>query len=336
MEKKILVTGGAGFIGSNFLHYWSKHHNKDKLIVIDKLTYAGNQQNLNSLITDQKLEFLKIDINDKENIKKIMHKYSITHIINFAAESHVDRSISKPKNFIKTNLEGTFNLLDNFNTHWNDKGCPKDWMFLHISTDEVFGSLNLNDKKFSEDTIYCPRSPYSASKAGSDHLVMAWFYTYGLPVAVSNCSNNYGPFQHPEKLIPKTIINYLLGLEIPIYGQGQNIRDWLYVEDHIHALEKIILKASPGSKYCIGGRDEISNIDLVYMILDILDKKTKNIKNKNSRKLIKFVQDRRGHDFRYSIDSSLIQKNLEWNQKVSLEAGLEKTISWYLKNRKWW
>jgi len=336
MQRIILVTGGAGFIGSNFLNFWSSFHQKDKLVVIDKLTYAGNYENLKSLISDSNLIFIKGDISDKDTIEDILKKYSITHIVNFAAESHVDRSISNPLEFIKTNLEGTFNLIETFKEHWLDNGCSKNWKFLHISTDEVFGSLNMNDQKFNEDSIYCPRSPYSATKAGSDHLIMAWFHTYGVPVVVSNCSNNYGPFQHPEKLIPKTIINCLLGLKIPIYGKGENIRDWLFVEDHILALENLLLEATPGSKYCIGGRNEINNIDLTYMICDILNEKLKGSEITNRKELITFVKDRPGHDFRYSIDSSKMKKDFNWEQKVSLKTGLKKTIDWYISNKKWW
>lgn len=335
-EKNFLVTGGAGFIGSNFLHFWSKYHPNDNLVVIDKLTYAGNYNNFKSLEKNAKLKFIKGDIKNKVIIQDTLEQYSISHIINFAAESHVDNSISAPLEFIKTNIEGTFNLLENFKKHWNKNNCPSGWKFLHISTDEVFGSLNINEKKFNEDSIYSPRSPYSASKAGSDHLVMAWYHTYGLPVILSNCSNNYGPFQHPEKLIPKTIINYLLDLEIPIYGKGENIRDWLFVEDHILALEKLILEALPGSNYCIGGRNEINNLDLINMIFDTLERKINYPIIRERKKLVKFVKDRPGHDFRYSIDSSKIHNEFNWNQKVSLEDGLQQTIEWYISNKNWW
>lgn len=335
MEKKILVTGGAGFIGSNFLNFWSVKYPQDKLIVLDKITYAANPLNINYL-KESKIIFIKGDIADKDLVQNILKKNLITHLVNFAAESHVDRSISSPKDFFKTNLEGTYNLLNSFHEHWRDMGSQKDWRFLHISTDEVYGSLKINEEKFNEYTPYSPRSPYSATKAGSDHLVMAWFHTYGLPVIISNCSNNYGPYQHPEKLIPKTIINGLLGQEIPIYGNGENIRDWLFVSDHVNAIEKIITKALPGSRYCIGGKDEINNIDLVNMICEILDRIKKNVDIKNRKILVKFVKDRPGHDFRYSINSSLIEKELNWFQKVSLIKGLEETIQWYISNKNWW
>ena len=335
MGKKILVTGGAGFIGSNFLNFWSAKYPEDQLVVLDKMTYAANLLNINNL-KNSKIIFIKGDITNKDLVQNLLEKNHITYIVNFAAESHVDRSILSPNNFFKTNLEGTYNLLVRFHEYWRKMGSHKDWRFLHISTDEVFGSLKINDEPFNEYTPYFPRSPYSATKAGSDHLVMAWFHTYGLPVIISNCSNNYGPYQHPEKLIPKTIINALKGKEIPIYGKGENIRDWLFVTDHINALEKIIIKAMPGSRYCIGGKDEINNIDLVNIICEILDRVKKNKNIKNRKNLVKFVKDRPGHDFRYSINSSLIEKDLNWFQKVSIIKGLEETIQWYISNRNWW
>ena len=336
MRRRIIVTGGAGFIGSNFLNYWSKFYPDDLLFVVDNLTYAGNLSNIKNLIEESKINFIKADIANNKNLENIFHEHSINHIINFAAESHVDRSILNPACFIKTNIEGTFNLLNIFANYWLKNNSPNDWRFLHISTDEVFGSLSINEKKFDEYSPYKPRSPYSASKAASDHLVMAWFHTYNLPVIVSNCSNNFGPYQHPEKFIPKIVINYLLGKDIPVYGNGENIRDWLFVNDHVTALEKILVSASPGSTYCIGGDEEISNIELVKKICKILDNLIPNPNKDNKHNLIKLVKDRPGHDFRYSINSDKIKQELKWNSSTKLNEGLEQTIKWYIENEKWW
>ncbi len=336
MRRRIIVTGGAGFIGSNFLNYWSKFYPDDLLFVVDNLTYAGNLSNIKNLIEESKINFIKADIANNKNLENIFHEHSINHIINFAAESHVDRSILNPACFIKTNIEGTFNLLNIFANYWLKNNSPNDWRFLHISTDEVFGSLSINEKKFDEYSPYKPRSPYSASKAASDHLVMAWFHTYNLPVIVSNCSNNFGPYQHPEKFIPKIVINYLLGKDIPVYGNGENIRDWLFVNDHVTALEKILVSASPGSTYCIGGDEEISNIELVKKICKILDNLIPNPNKDNKHNLIKLVKDRPGHDFRYSINSDKIKQELKWNPNTKLNEGLEQTIKWYVENEKWW
>ena len=336
MNRKILVTGGAGFIGSNFLNYWSKFYPDDLLYVIDNLTYAGNLSNIKNLIDGSKIKFIKVDIANKKNLENIFHEHAINHIINFAAESHVDRSIMNPACFIKTNIEGTFNLLDIFTNYWFKNNSPNEWRFLHISTDEVFGSLSIDAEKFDENSPYKPRSPYSASKAASDHLVMAWFHTYNLPVIVSNCSNNFGPYQHPEKFIPKTITNFLLGKDIPIYGNGENIRDWLFVNDHVKALENILLHASPGSNYCIGGDEEINNIDLVRKISKILDNLIPDPKKNNKNNLIKFIKDRPGHDFRYSINSKKIKQELNWKPITKLDDGLVKTIKWYIDNKNWW
>ena len=333
MKRKIIITGGAGFIGSNFIRFWCNKYPEDKLFIVDKLTYAGNTKNLKVFIDNSNLQIYKEDITNKNAIEQIIQDNSINHIINFAAESHVDRSILDPHYFVKTNFEGTYNLLNQFTKHWLKNNSPKDWRFVHISTDEVFGSLGIKDNPFNENSCYQPRSPYSATKAGSDHLVMAWFHTYNLPTIISNCSNNYGPFQHPEKFIPKIIINSILGLDIPIYGKGKNIRDWLFVEDHVKALEKIVLKAIPGSQYCIGGGDEINNIELVKKIVKILDSLNINIQGHGS---IKYITDRPGHDFRYSIDFDLIRKDLQWEPKVNIDQGLIKTINWYISNKDWW
>ncbi len=335
MNRKILVTGGAGFIATNLIHYWRDKYIQDQLIIIDNLGFASNIDNIKGLIEDKKIIFIKGDICKAKLLEDIINEYSINYIINMAAESHVDRSIIKPDDFIYTNIVGTFNLLEAFRIYWERNGSPKEWRFLHISTDEVFGSLDLNQARFNEDTSYDPRSPYSASKASSDHLVMAWYHTYNLPVIISNCSNNFGPYQFPEKLIPLTIINCLRGQPISVYGEGKNIRDWLYVLDHIKALEKILIKGKTGSKYCIGGNNEINNIKLVSLICDMIDDQLP-LRDKRKETLIKFTKDRPGHDFRYAIDSTYIKSQLGWEQKITLENGLEKTISWYMQNKEWW
>jgi len=336
LTRSLLITGGAGFIGSNFVRYWAKKYPQDQLIIFDKLTYAGNLENIFELIKEKKITFIKGDILNSHSIEIILEKYNITHLINFAAESHVDNSINKPEEFINTNILGTFNLLNSFKLHWESKKNPKNFLFLQISTDEVFGSLGLDDSPFNEKTAYSPRSPYAASKASSDHLCKAWFNTYGLPIIVSNCSNNYGPFHYPEKLIPLTITNILLNKPIRLYGDGKNIRDWLFVYDHCSALEKIISHGKLGSSYCIGGSNEIKNINLVNMICNILDKKEFPNKRKCSKDLITFVTDRLGHDLRYAIDSSILKNELNWQPQTQLLNGLEKTINWYLNNKKWW
>ncbi|MBO8206821.1 dTDP-glucose 4,6-dehydratase [Prochlorococcus marinus XMU1406] len=336
MDISLLITGGAGFIGSNFVKYLSNNFPEDKIVVIDKLTYAGHKKNIKELIDNNKISFFKGDISNTKLITKILEEYKITHIANLAAESHVDNSIENPSDFIETNILGTYNLLNVFKNYWKKKGKPTHYRFLQISTDEVFGSLQKNEKPFCESTPYNPRSPYSASKASSDHLVKAWFNTYNLPCIVSNCSNNYGPFHFPEKLIPLTIINIIRGNSIEIYGDGENIRDWLYVSDHCNALCKILKQGIPGKSYCIGGNNEISNLDLVNHICNIFDRKQKiSIKN-SSTKLIKFIKDRPGHDKRYAINSSLLMKELNWEPKIELTKGLEKTINWYLENEDWW
>ena len=336
MRKNILVTGGAGFIASNFVHFWSSNHPDDNLVILDSLTYAGNLKNIKDLINNKRINFVEGDITDKKNLELLLIKFSINIIINFAAESHVDRSISNPSQFIHTNILGTYVLLDTFKNYWKSNGSNDNWRFIQISTDEVFGSLGFDEKSFDEHTSYSPRSPYSASKASGDHLAMSWFHTYGLPVILSNCSNNYGPFQYPEKLIPKTIINIILGYQIPVYGKGLNIRDWLYVDDHIFALEKIIFKGVPGERYCIGGENEINNLNLVELICDIATEYKISHKKINYKELIQFIEDRPGHDLRYSINSSFTQKQLNWSQQTNLEDGLTKTIKWYSSFQDWW
>lgn len=315
---KILVTGGAGFIGSNFIIYWLRKHPKDKIINLDKLTYAGNLNNLRSVEKNKNYTFIKGDICDAKLVNKISEGVDL--IVHFAAESHVDRSIENCTEFIKTNIEGTQVLLESARRN----GMIR---FHHISTDEVFGSLTKKSPRFNERTAYDPRSPYSASKAASDHLVRAYYYTHGLPITISNCSNNYGPFQYPEKLIPLCITNLLTDKKIPVYGKGENIRDWIYVEDHIKGIEKIIQKGKIGETYCLGGNNEIQNIKIVEEILKLM---------KRSKEDVEFVKDRPGHDFRYAIDFKKAKRELGWEPKTDFREGIKKTVNWYKKNKDWW
>ncbi len=341
MYRSLLITGGAGFIGSNFVHYWTKKYPIDSIVVLDSLNYASNLDSINNLLNSSKINFVKGNINDKALILKILKNFKISHLINFAAETHVDRSIKAPDIFINSNILGTYNLLKCFEEHWDSNKKPIDWRFLQISTDEVFGTLDSeNEEKFNEKSSYSPRSPYSASKASSDHLVQSWNATYELPTLITNCSNNYGPYQFPEKLIPLAVTNILLNKEIPIYGDGLNIRDWLFVEDHCEAIDLVINKGIIGQKYCVGANNEYRNIDLIKKICLLVDtyssKYNLRLKNEKSLDLIKFVPDRKGHDRRYAIDSSKIESELNWKPKVNLENGLNKTINWYLKNKTWW
>ena len=319
---RILVTGGAGFIGSNFILYWFKKYPQDRILNLDKLTYAGNLENLKSIEKNPNYAFVKGDICDLPLVDSIIKKYQIDTIIHFAAESHVDRSIIDPAPFIKTNIEGTYVLLEAALKN-------KIKRFHHISTDEVFGALPLNSKeKFNEKTPYNPRSPYSASKASSDHLVRAYHITYSLPTTISNCSNNYGPYQFPEKLIPLAITNIIEGKKVPIYGDGLYVRDWLYVEDHCRALDLILHKGKIGETYFIGGlTEDIANIEVIKKILKIMGK---------DESYIELVKDRPGHDRRYAIDWSKINHELGWRPKVNFDTGLKLTINWYLKNQDWW
>jgi len=335
--KNILVTGGAGFIGSNFIHYlFEKTSFKGNIVNVDKLTYAGNLNNLKSVERkfSNRYFFERIDICDKEGIDKIFQDHSIDCVVHFAAESHVDRSILGPKEFIDTNILGTFNLLEIARKYWlNDNKSGKDFLFHHISTDEVFGSLG-ETGYFYEDTAYDPRSPYSASKASSDHLVKAYYHTYGLPITISNSTNNYGAYQFPEKLLPVMIGNIVNEKKLPVYGDGKNIRDWLFVEDHCSAILKIIQKGTVGETYNVGGENEWTNIDLI----NVLCEKIAKIKNKNTehyKKLITFVKDRSGHDRRYAINCDKLKNELGWKQSVNFSEGLDLTIDWYLNNQKW-
>ena len=340
MKRNILITGGAGFIGSCFVKLWIKKYPNDLILVLDKLTYAGNISNLKELIEKDQIVFVKGDISDSFLVDKLFKRYLINHIVNFAAESHVDRSINEPKSFLETNIFGTYSLLEIFRKNWEENNKNKSWRFLHVSTDEVYGSLGENDVLFEENTPYDPRSPYSASKASSDHLALAWYHTFGIPLIVSNCSNNYGPFQYPEKLIPLSLINIMRGDFVNVYGDGENIRDWLFVEDHCEALELIIKSGRIGEKYCIGGGNEIRNIDLVRRLCELMDleliKNDKLLKYNPSRQLIRLISDRPGHDKRYAINFSKIKSELSWEPKTDIDKGLKKTINWYVKNQLWW
>jgi dTDP-glucose 4,6-dehydratase len=316
----ILVTGGAGFIGSNFIHHMMKKYLDYKIVNLDLLTYAGNLENLREVEKNPNYKFVKGDIADEKIVANIINEENINLIVNFAAESHVDRSILGPDAFINTNILGTYNLLKCAKENGNIR-------FHHISTDEVFGSLGLDDPGFTEVTRYDPRSPYSAAKASSDHLVSAFFHTYGLPTTISNCSNNYGPYHFPEKVIPLFITNLLEGKKIPLYGDGMNIRDWLYVEDHARAIDLIIQKGKIGETYCVGGNCEKNNKELTHLILRLMDK---------GEHMVEFVKDRPGHDRRYAIDFSKIKNELGWEPQVSFEEGLKMTIEWYKNNEDWW
>lgn len=338
-KKKILVTGGAGFIGSALIRYLINNTNY-YLVNLDNLSYASNLESLKSVEHSENYKFIKVSICNSKKIGQIINEYKPNIIIHLAAESHVDRSIDYSLKFIKSNIIGTFNLLEgsrNYYTNLSNNEKNK-FLFYHISTDEVFGDLDYNMKYFSESSNYNPSSPYSATKASSDHLVRAWHRTYGLPIIISNCSNNYGFFQHPEKFIPHMIINCILGKKLPVYGDGKNIRDWLFVDDHVDAIMKIIKKGKIGDTYCIGGNSEFSNFEVVNLICSYLNTVLpSNLKRyKELQDLICFVKDRPGHDLRYAIDTKKIQRELNWKPKVTFQSGIKHTIDWYINNQKWW
>jgi len=315
---KLLVTGGAGFIGSNFIHYWLNKYQDDEIINLDSLTYAGNLENLSDIAESPRYHFIKGDISDEKIVRQAMTGVDV--VVHFAAESHVDRSIIDSTNFIRTNIEGTRVLLEAARSLGNIR-------FHHISTDEVFGALTLAAPPFNEHSPYDPRSPYSASKAASDHLVRAYFHTYQLPITISNCSNNYGPYQFPEKLIPLFITNLLDHKKLPLYGSGLNVRDWIHVDDHNRGVELIIKKGKIGETYCLGGNSEKNNLEMSHLILQLMDQ---------GIEMIEHVSDRLGHDLRYAIDFSKAKKDLGWEPEIKLEDGLKTTIDWYKNNEAWW
>ncbi|HTV03136.1 MAG TPA: dTDP-glucose 4,6-dehydratase [Luteitalea sp.] len=330
----ILVTGGAGFIGANFVHYWLGHRD-GRIVNLDKLTYAGNPENLASLSGSDRHTLVRGDIGDRSVVAELLRTHAPVAVVNFAAESHVDRSIHGPAAFVETNLVGSFALIDEVKAYWLtlDEAAQKSFRFLHVSTDEVYGSLGANDPAFSETTPYAPNSPYSASKAGSDHLVRAYHHTYGLPVLTTNCSNNYGPYQFPEKLIPLIIHNALAGKPLPIYGDGLNVRDWLFVEDHCSAIARVLDAGRVGETYNVGGNSERQNISVVHTLCDILDELAP--KENRYKDLITFVRDRPGHDRRYAIDPTKIRTELAWEPAYTFESGMRQTVQWYLDHQDW-
>lgn len=354
MKKTLLVTGGAGFIGANFVHYWLQKNTQDKVIVLDALTYAGNKANLDSVADHENFEFVHGDICDTPLVESLLSEKGIDTIVHFAAESHVDRSITGPDTFIETNIIGTYSLLKAAKKVWIDQPKasgqePREHRFHHVSTDEVYGTLSATDPAFTEETAYAPNSPYSASKAASDHLVRAYHHTYGLNVTTSNCSNNYGPYHFPEKLIPLIITNILNDKPLPIYGDGQQIRDWLYVEDHARGIELVLKKGRIGENYNIGGHNEWANIDIVKVVCQLMDQAFKNnhelaVKYSKASKaieakaqeLITYVTDRPGHDRRYAIDATKTNDELAYKPVESFETGIAKTVNWYLSNDNWW
>lgn len=337
MISRILVTGGAGFIGSAVVRHLIDN-TTHAVANLDKLTYAGNLESLVSVADSPRYRFYQVDICDSAALDKVFAEFQPTAVMHLAAESHVDRSIDGPAEFIQTNIVGTYTLLEAARRYWNslESEAKAAFRFHHISTDEVYGDLEGTDDLFTETTSYAPSSPYSASKASSDHLVRAWQRTYGLPTLLTNCSNNYGPFHFPEKLIPHVILNALAGKPLPVYGDGSQIRDWLYVEDHARALVQVVTKGEVGETYNIGGHNEKRNLEVVHTICDLLDELVPAADGRSYRELITFVKDRPGHDLRYAIDASKIQRELGWVPQESFETGIRKTVRWYLDNRDWW
>jgi len=335
MQDRILVTGGAGFIGSNFI-LQRMQQSTTSILNFDKLTYAGNLRNLENIAHDRRYSFVQGDIGDRKVVGQLLGEQRPSAVVHFAAESHVDRSIRGPEDFIRTNIDGTFALLEEVRAYWDGLSESErgQFRFLHVSTDEVYGSLGPDDPPFRETTAYAPNSPYAASKAASDHLVRAYHYTYGLPTVTTNCSNNYGRFQFPEKLIPLMILNARDGKDLPVYGDGKNVRDWLYVEDHCAAITAVLEKGRPGETYNVGGCIQRSNIEIVETICDLVDEMSPRAGG-SRRQLITFVKDRPGHDRRYAMDAGKIERELGWKPKETLESGLRKTVRWYLENDNW-
>jgi len=333
----ILVTGGAGFIGGNFVLDWLANSAAEGIVNLDKLTYAGNLATLKSLEKNPRHIFVQGDIGDYELVLSLLKKYQIRAVVNFAAESHVDRSIHGPGDFIQTNVVGTFSLLEAVRAYWTElpENKRQAFRFLHVSTDEVYGSLSPTDPAFSETNSYKPNSPYSASKAASDHLVRAWHHTYGLPVLTTNCSNNYGPYHFPEKLVPLVILNALAGKALPIYGDGQQIRDWLYVKDHCSAIRRVLEGGQLGETYNVGGSNEKTNLDVVHTICSILDGLRPKADGTSYSIQITYVKDRPGHDLRYAIDATKLECELVWRPAETFETGIQKTVQWYLDNEEW-
>ncbi|MGC2165538.1 MAG: dTDP-glucose 4,6-dehydratase [Gallionella sp.] len=332
----ILVTGSAGFIGSNFVLDWMAQHDEG-IVNLDKLTYAGNPENLASLKDNPLHVFVQGDIGDSDLVAGLLATHRPRAVVNFAAESHVDRSIHGPEDFIQTNIVGTFHLLESVRAYWNGLAEPvkSAFRFLHVSTDEVYGSLTKDDPAFTEEHRYEPNSPYSASKAASDHLVRAYHHTYRLPVLTTNCSNNYGPYHFPEKLIPLTIVNALAGKSLPVYGDGQQIRDWLYVKDHCSAIRRVLENGVTGEVYNIGGWNEKANLEIVHTVCNLLDELKPRSDGKSYREQITFVTDRPGHDRRYAIDARKIERELGWKPVETFDTGIRKTVQWYLENQDW-
>ena len=347
--RRMLVTGAAGFIGANFVRYVRQQYPEDHVVIVDALTYAGNTKNLDGLLNEQ-CQLVASDINNTELMEKLLREKNLNTIVHFAAESHVDRSITGPDAFIEANIMGTYSLLKAARQVWQvEEQAIEDHRFHHVSTDEVYGTLSLDDPAFVESTAYAPNSPYSASKASSDFLVRSYHHTYGLNVTTSNCSNNYGPYHFPEKLIPLVILNILHGRSLPIYGDGKNIRDWLYVEDHAQGIDLVLNQGTVGETYNIGGCNEWTNIDIVNLVCSLLDKRFSQSselreaypaspasQGERSDSLITYVKDRAGHDFRYAIDTKKIEDELGYKPRVTFEVGIEKTIDWYLANPEWW
>jgi dTDP-glucose 4,6-dehydratase len=336
MQNLILVTGGAGFIGSNFVLQWLAHE-PARVVNLDKITYAGNPRNLDSVAAHPGYRFEQGDIVDRDLVSRLLQSERPRAIVHFAAESHVDRSIHGPDDFVRTNVNGTFSLLEEARAYWSalPEANRRAFRFLHVSTDEVYGSLGPSDPAFTETTPYAPNSPYSASKAASDHLVRAYYHTYGLPTLTTNCSNNYGPYQFPEKLIPLMILNACDGKPLPVYGDGQNVRDWMYVEDHCDAIRTVLAKGQVGETYNVGGGNEKKNLEIVETICELLDELRPSDAVVPHRRLVSFVKDRPGHDRRYAMDTRKIDRELHWRPKETFDTGIRKTVVWYLQHEDW-